>query len=271
MEQSPNQRTYVSFQGPACSLTPAPGPEETLEPYEFDGDGQDYPTYSFNDEIRSSIFGSLASNTSTAVSTTSVSTPTPSTDPEPTEPDWDSDACKACSTNLGASECSADDDQCLIDQCKADSDCTECGANCETDFISEEEDEEPTPDPEPEPEPTEPDWESEACRACSDNMGASSCSADDDQCLIDQCKADSDCTECGANCETDFISDEEDQTTPEPTEPDWDSDACRACSDNLGASSCSADDDQCLIDQCKGHSDCSACGADCETDFTGGG
>ena len=60
---------------------------------------------------------------------------TESPKPEPTAPlppDMSSSACVECTTNLGASDCSADDDQCLIDQCKADTQCQDCRIDCDT-------------------------------------------------------------------------------------------------------------------------------------------
>ncbi len=53
-------------------------------------------------------------------------------DPEPApEPDMESEVCKECGSNLGASDCSADDNQCLVDQCKNDAKCTECKMDCD--------------------------------------------------------------------------------------------------------------------------------------------
>ncbi|KAL8917004.1 MAG: hypothetical protein Q9208_008222 [Pyrenodesmia sp. 3 TL-2023] len=53
-------------------------------------------------------------------------------DPPAETPDLSSPACTACTSTLGASDCSADDGQCLIDQCKADQDCQACGIDCNT-------------------------------------------------------------------------------------------------------------------------------------------
>ncbi|KAI8710394.1 hypothetical protein NCS52_01575900 [Fusarium sp. LHS14.1] len=71
--------------------------------------------------------------------------------------------------------------------------------------------EEPTPEPESPgeetksedqpPEPTPQDPESPDCKACSDNMGASSCPAEDQQCLIDQCRNDEACQRCVFDCD----------------------------------------------------------------------
>ncbi|KAL8758247.1 MAG: hypothetical protein Q9184_003986 [Pyrenodesmia sp. 2 TL-2023] len=52
--------------------------------------------------------------------------------------------------------------------------------------------------------------------------------------------------------------------TPLPT-PDLSSPACTSCTGTLGASDCSADDDQCLIEQCRNDEDCQTCGIDCES------
>lgn len=46
-------------------------------------------------------------------------------------PDMDSEVCKECGSNLGASDCSADDNQCLVDQCKNDDKCKECKMDCD--------------------------------------------------------------------------------------------------------------------------------------------
>lgn len=53
-------------------------------------------------------------------------------DAPPDPPDLSSPACTSCTSTLGASDCSADDDQCLIDQCKADKDCQACRIDCNT-------------------------------------------------------------------------------------------------------------------------------------------
>ncbi|KAL9007403.1 MAG: hypothetical protein Q9180_009666, partial [Flavoplaca navasiana] len=47
------------------------------------------------------------------------------------EPDMESEVCKECGSNLGASDCGADDNQCLVDQCKNDEKCTECKMDCD--------------------------------------------------------------------------------------------------------------------------------------------
>lgn len=44
--------------------------------------------------------------------------------------DENSPDCKACGSNLGASDCGPEENQCLIDQCKADAQCQACGIDC---------------------------------------------------------------------------------------------------------------------------------------------
>lgn len=50
--------------------------------------------------------------------------------PTPTPPDLNSPACQTCTTNLGASNCAASDDACLVAQCQADTNCQTCGIDC---------------------------------------------------------------------------------------------------------------------------------------------
>jgi LysM repeat protein len=57
---------------------------------------------------------------------------------------------------------------------------------------------------------------------------------------------------------------------PPPSGPDMSSLACVACTNNLGASSCSTDDSLCLYNQCKNDSNCQTCGIDCITTGFGG-
>ncbi|RSL83218.1 hypothetical protein CEP51_004659 [Fusarium floridanum] len=64
--------------------------------------------------------------------------------------------------------------------------------------------EEPTPEPKSEDQPSEltpQDPESPDCKACSENMGASECPAEDKQCLIDQCRNDEACQRCVFDCD----------------------------------------------------------------------
>jgi LysM repeat protein len=58
--------------------------------------------------------------------------PAPTLPPPPSGPDMSSPACVACTNNLGASSCSADDSLCLYNQCKNDSNCQTCGIDCIT-------------------------------------------------------------------------------------------------------------------------------------------
>ena len=56
-------------------------------------------------------------------------------------------------------------------------------------------------------------------------------------------------------------------TTPSQSTPssDMSSKACIDCTNDLGASNCSASDDQCLVDQCNNDKSCQACGIDCSS------
>jgi len=60
------------------------------------------------------------------------SNPSPTTTPNPpvATPDMNSPDCKTCGSNLGASNCSAKDGQCLVDQCKNDKSCQACKIDC---------------------------------------------------------------------------------------------------------------------------------------------
>jgi len=52
-------------------------------------------------------------------------------------------------------------------------------------------------------------------------------------------------------------------TPSDSTPPDLNSPDCKTCGSNLGASSCSAKDGQCLVDECKNDKSCQACKLDC--------
>lgn len=60
--------------------------------------------------------------------TTTAAAPPPTT----TAPDLSSAVCQACESDLGASNCSATDQQCLIDQCNSDTNCQTCKIDCST-------------------------------------------------------------------------------------------------------------------------------------------
>ena len=64
--------------------------------------------------------------TTTPVSNTAT-TAAPSSSPTP---DMSSAVCQSCSGDLGASDCKPDDHECLINQCKADTNCQKCGLDC---------------------------------------------------------------------------------------------------------------------------------------------
>lgn len=53
----------------------------------------------------------------------------------------------------------------------------------------------PPPPPEEKPKPTQD------CSACGNTLGASNCPAEDNQCLVDQCKSDKDCIACQFDCD----------------------------------------------------------------------
>ena len=71
---------------------------------------------------------SSPSDTSTSSSPpmTSVASPSPTSTPSVSSPE-----CAACAAGLGAGNCSADDDQCLANQCKTDASCQACGTDCD--------------------------------------------------------------------------------------------------------------------------------------------
>lgn len=117
--------------------------------------------------------------------------------------------------------------------------------------------------PTDEPEEPEPDWESDDCKECGNELGSSECPADDERCLLRQCEWLSVCTRCTSDCAGDYKLDPKKGSEP----GDFDTDYCKECGSNMGASECSADDDQCLIDECKADYDCASCGADCENNF----
>ncbi|MCJ1332272.1 hypothetical protein MMC10_008964 [Thelotrema lepadinum] len=181
--------------------------------------------------VTSSDPGSASSSTPIE---TETPTPVPSTTEAPappstttqTPPDMSSPTCIDCTNALGASNCAPDDDTCLVNQCKADTNCQQCGIDCDS-FATTSTTEtpappsttaEPSPSPTPEPSPsttpdpppstttqTPPDMSSPACVSCVNAMGASDCAPDDNTCLVDQCQADTDCQQCGVDCNS-FVS-----------------------------------------------------------------
>ncbi|KAL8765768.1 MAG: hypothetical protein Q9209_007276 [Squamulea sp. 1 TL-2023] len=121
-------------------------------------------------------------------STEAAEAPPKSSAPAPSPPpDLDSEACKQCGSDLGASDCPAANTVCLLWECQANKDCQTCALDCqETSGYS------PSNDP--------PDMESEACQECMSDMGASDCKADDPLCLVDECENDSWCVTCRMDC-----------------------------------------------------------------------
>lgn len=90
-----------------------------------------HPRFSGYTSIKNAILAQLKTDgLPKAPTTSSPSGSTTTETPSPPPPDMSSPACVNCTTNLGASDCSADDDQCLVDQCKADTDCQQCGIDC---------------------------------------------------------------------------------------------------------------------------------------------
>ena len=110
----------------------------------------------------------------------------------------------------------------------------------------------PSPSPSPSPDPSSPD-----CVACTNSLGASTCTSGDWFCLVQQCQQDQRCTACGLNC------DQYKETPPNP--PDLNSQVCQICQTRLGASTCPADDLNCLTNDCKSSTECLSCGIDCNT------
>lgn len=53
--------------------------------------------------------------------------------------------------------------------------------------------------------------------------------------------------------------------TPTPNDPDVSSEECKACTSDIGASTCEASDINCLLDQCAANANCQACKVDCST------
>jgi hypothetical protein len=72
-----------------------------------------------------------SSTSETPTTTTPPPDPPSTTTQPPPETTTDKAACDTCSSNLGASDCKADDVQCLIDQCNKDNDCKKCGTPCD--------------------------------------------------------------------------------------------------------------------------------------------
>ncbi|KFA45429.1 hypothetical protein S40293_10065 [Stachybotrys chartarum IBT 40293] len=128
-----------------------------------------------------------------ATSTICVIPPPPSTtrttsssgpvNPAPTNQPGDpnSPECLECSSDMGASNCPWWDRQCLLDECYANPDCQACNFDCEGLFDT-----------------TDPDGPE--CRSCSSDLGASECPAEDIDCLIDECRTNSNCQLCQFDC-----------------------------------------------------------------------
>ena len=104
---------------------------------------------------------------------------------------------------------------------------------------------------------TPPDLGSPACVACTNRLGASSCTSEDCFCLVQQCQQDEQCTACRLDW------DQYRETPLNP--PDMCSEVCQTCMTALGASSCPADDLGCLTNDCKHSTECLSCGIDCDT------
>lgn len=121
--------------------------------------------------------------------------------------------------------------------------------------IEPDEPDEPDEPEEPELGPMDPN--NPECSKCSDDMGASTCLPAYHSCLINECWKNSHCTSCKFDCELLF------EGGPDPTDPD--SPECKECGDNLGASTCKPDDDDCLVKQCRNDETCFYCGLDCES------
>ncbi|KAH7302825.1 hypothetical protein B0I35DRAFT_485623 [Stachybotrys elegans] len=100
------------------------------------------------------------------------------------------------------------------------------------------------------PGPTDPN--SAECKRCSSDLGASNCPAQDMQCLLDECHANTDCQKCNFDCDGIF-----DTTNPDGPE-------CRQCGDDLGSSTCPADDEDCLVNECRTNLACQLCQFDCD-------
>lgn len=64
--------------------------------------------------------------------TTTDASPPPPTTIQPPPPDMSSQVCIDCTNSLGASDCSADDGQCLVNQCNSDKNCQACRIDCST-------------------------------------------------------------------------------------------------------------------------------------------
>lgn len=112
--------------------------------------------------------------------------------------------------------------------------------------------------PQPSPSPS-PDWNSEACKSCGSDLGASDCAAANTVCLVSECKGNKNCQICGVDCQAEYGD------PPNDDPPDMNSEACKECMSDMGASDCPADDDACLVDQCKHDSWCMTCRMDCDT------
>ena len=87
-------------------------------------------TFSF-----SSFTGShtiMKPSSSTKTSKTPPPTPPPSPATSSAAPDVDSPLCQVCGSDLGASDCKPEDNQCPLDQCHSDPNCQKCGVDCTT-------------------------------------------------------------------------------------------------------------------------------------------
>ncbi|KAL8650903.1 MAG: hypothetical protein Q9226_004946 [Calogaya cf. arnoldii] len=82
---------------------------------------------------------------------------------------------------LGA-DCTSDFNSCCSKACYMDK--SKGALTCQGGADPPPETTPPTPPEEPNPEPA-PDMNSEACKTCGSNLGASECKADDNQCLVD--------------------------------------------------------------------------------------
>ena len=99
------------------------------------------PTFGLNNTnatATSSASTSLSSSSSTLTSTPSTTSAPSSTSSTSSAPattssaDLNSSICKSCESDLGASNCAASDDACLVSQCQSDTNCQSCGIDCNT-------------------------------------------------------------------------------------------------------------------------------------------
>ncbi|CAO2649271.1 Nn.00g066560.m01.CDS01 [Neocucurbitaria sp. VM-36] len=141
-----SSRSFVDDKGNCPSTSQASGViiEPTPEPPKTDGNGN---IWNSTDIVSGTIWGCKStsivhglapvpitkclSSSSIGLDFTPTSAPTETT-LTPAQPTDNKKECEECYSDLGASRCGPDDNDCLVNECKAEEHCKACGIDCST-------------------------------------------------------------------------------------------------------------------------------------------